>query len=254
MLGTRLWFPPGPCKRRSWNLPCFPSDPLSHTLLTQLRGASPSESLTFFLSPQDFCLPHSLSPRLPTPCPAPMLPLHVHRARGTAVGPSSPSPCLTVTSLPRDLLQTCLRSPRPLPPSWTSCVLLPAHIHTTQPPSFITPVPPSSRVKQTLLQDRRVGAPPSLPLTVSPRSPPGAFSATSICSLAAWSRLLPPPCLTVMTLMPPPTPTQAPQLSLHLPAQLRPLPLPPSDSHPRVHDPQGGLSASSVGCVFGFCC
>lgn len=82
------------------------------------------------------------------------------------------------------------------------------------------------------------------PLPTHSRRIPGChpLSSQDISWLHPLARCLPgpgsfDPILTFLTLMPPSLPLRAPLLMLHLSAQVSSLPLPCSDSHPRVHDP-----------------
>nr|XP_019606771.1 PREDICTED: uncharacterized protein LOC109457936 [Rhinolophus sinicus] len=85
--GAGCGFLPGPANITPCNRPCFHSDPLSHTLLTQLTGTS-CDSPTFFLLSITGLLPSAL-PLAPTPANSTpdtvVLSLDLHRALGTAV-------------------------------------------------------------------------------------------------------------------------------------------------------------------------
>ena len=84
----------------------------------------------------------------------------------------------------------------------------------------------------------------------------------SICSLSAWSRPSAPMPDSLDSDASTYPASEAHLLLLQLSAQLSgPSALPPTDSHPRVHDPQGSLSATSLGVFlcfafesFWFCC
>ena len=143
---------------------------------------------------------------------------------------------------------------------WTSHPELSAQRHTTQLPfaSHSHSQPCSSGF---LSPGNNTMVPHSPPQKVKPKPPPlksfvGYIHLLTVCLILGHL----PPSLTVWTLMPP---SATPRGSSAHPSPLCPalhLPSPPSDSHPRMHDPQGWpISSISEECfwvffldVFGF--